>query len=56
MPVIDITSVESVIIDNEEKNAANRAGLAKLRLRVIFGVPIMRAENLAVEIQMFIGG
>ena len=56
MPVINITTIESVIIDDLEKNSANNAGLAKLKLRVIFSVPVMRVENLAVEVQMFIGG
>ena len=56
MPAIVITSIESVILDELEKNSSNRAGLARLKLRVIFSVPIMRIENLAVEVQMFIGG
>lgn len=56
MPVINITDIESVIIDDVEKNNANNAGLAKLKLRVIFSVPVMRIDNLAVEVQMFIGG
>jgi len=56
MPVINITEVQTVIIDQQEKNVANRAGLAKLKLRVIFSVPVMRVDNLAVEVSMFIGG
>ena len=56
MPVIVITDIETVVLDPQEKNSANRAGLAKLKLRVVFGVPIMRIENLAVEVSMFIGG
>ena len=56
MPVINITEIQSVIIDEQEKNSANRAGLAKLKLRVIFSVPVMRVDNLAVEVSMFIGG
>ena len=56
MPAINITEVQSVVIDEQEKNSANRSGLAKLKLRVIFSVPVMRVDNLAVEVSMFIGG
>ena len=56
MPVININEIQSVIIDEQEKNSANRAGLAKLKLRVIFSIPVMRVDNLAVEVSMFIGG
>ena len=56
MPVIDITEVNVLVLNDLEKNNANLAGLAKLKLRVIFSVPKLRAENLAVEVEMFIGG
>jgi phage baseplate assembly protein W len=56
MPVIDISEVNVLVLNNLEKNNANLAGLAKLKLRVIFSVPKLRAENLAVEVEMFIGG
>ena len=56
MPAINITEIQSVVIENQEKNTANKSGLAKLKLRVIFSVPIMRVDGLAVEVSMFIGG
>ena len=56
MPMVAVTEVQSIILNNLEKNNVNAAGLAKLKLRVIFGVPKLRIENLAVEIEMFIGG
>ncbi|GEM_PF-878463 len=56
MPALDITEVEVLVLNNLEKNNANLAGLAKLKLRVIFSVPSIRIENLGVEVEMFIGG
>ena len=51
-----ITEIQTVVLNDLEKNNANLAGLAKLKLRVIFSVPKIRVENLGVEIEMFIGG
>jgi len=56
MPVLDITEIEVLVLNNLEKNNANSAGLAKLKLRVIFSVPKLRVKNLGVEVEMFIGG
>ena len=56
IPVINIDEVQAIVVDEEEKNSANRSGLALLKLRVVFSVPVMRADNLAVEVAMYIGG
>jgi phage baseplate assembly protein W len=56
IPVININDIQSVVLDREEKNNANLNGLAKLKVRVIFGIPNIRIENLSVQVEMFIGG
>ena len=56
IPVIKITQIESVVLTDLEKLNANRAGLAKLRIRVFFEIPSVRVTNQAVEVEMFIGG
>ena len=56
MPMISITDIQTVVLNDLEKNTANRAGLAKLKLRIIFGIPRARVENLAIEAELYIGG
>ena len=56
MPVINILDIESVVLTDEEKNRSNKLGLAKLKVRVYFSVPKIRVDNLAIEVEMFIGG
>jgi len=56
MPVIQINDISAVVLSDLEKNKANRSGLAKLKLRVVFSIPKVQITNLAIEVEMFIGG
>ena len=39
------------LVSKNEKNSINRLGMAKLKVRVIFSIPVMRIENLGVEVE-----
>jgi len=56
MPMVSITDISAVVLNDLEKYNANILGLAKLKLKIIFAIPKIRAENLALEVEMFIGG
>jgi len=56
IPVIKITDIQSVVLTELEELSANNAGLAKLKVRVIFEIPSVRIVNQAIEVEMFIGG
>ena len=56
IPAIVIKNVSVDINDDTETIVSNRQGLALLKLNVLFDVPVLRSENLAIQIAMYIGG
>ena len=44
------------VIDEIEKNDANKVGLAKVRLRVEYVIPKFRSPKMAIEIDLNVGG
>lgn len=56
MPGIEIDEVTEVELDRNEKEIANRAGMAKIRLRIRFSIPAARIANQAIEVTLQAGG
>ena len=56
IPSISIVDISSVIIDEVEKNEANKLGLAKVRVRVEYIIPKFKSPKLALEIDLNLGG
>ena len=56
MPGIEIDEVTEVGLDRNEKEIANRAGMAKIRLRIRFSIPAARIANQAIEVTLQAGG
>ena len=56
MPGIEIDEVTEVELDRQEKEIANRAGMAKIRLRIRFSIPAARIANQAIEVTLQAGG
>ena len=56
IPSITITDIESVFIDEVEKNDANRIGLAKVRIRIEYVIPKFKSPKLAIEVDLNLGG
>ena len=57
MPTVNIDDVQLILLSDKEKRFVASAGFAtKLCIRVIFSIPQLRTNNLAVEVTMFIGG
>lgn len=56
MPGIEIDEVTEVELDKNEKEIANRAGMAKIRLRIQFSIPSARISNQAIEVTLQAGG
>ena len=56
IPAIVIKTVAVDINDETEMIVTNSQGLSLLKMTVTFDIPIVRAENLAIQIAMFIGG
>ena len=56
MPSISIVDIQTVFIDEIEKNEANKIGLAKVRIRIDYVIPKFRSPKLAIEVDLNIGG
>lgn len=56
MPGIEIDEVTEVELDRNEKEIVNRAGMAKIRLRIRFSIPAARIANQAIEVTLQAGG
>ena len=56
IPSITVTNVTTSFIDESEKSDVNRVGLAKVRLRVEYIIPKFKSPNLAIEVDMNLGG
>lgn len=55
-PNVTIEDVQLLDLDRSEKFEANMMSMAKVKLRVKFGVPQMRVQNLAVDVILQTGG
>ena len=56
IPAILVKKVEVEVNDDNEALASQRQGLALLKVVVLFDIPKLRAENMALQIAMYIGG
>lgn len=56
IPQIKIVNVITQVIETNEKNNLNEIGLAKVTLRVVYNVPALNSKNLALEVDLFVGG
>jgi len=56
MPMITITDISSVFIDEIEKNDANSVGLAKVRIKIEYVIPKFKSPKLAIEVDLNLGG
>lgn len=56
MPNISIRDISVLVLDQSEKQRVNLQGMAKVKIIVNFDVPKIRASNLKVQVEMFVGG
>ena len=56
MPMVAIQDIQTVVLNRLEKQNANLNGLAKLKIRVIFTIPLLLSEQLGIDVEMYIGG
>lgn len=56
IPSIAINNIEVIPVDVDEKNEANRLGLAKVRLRIQYTVPKFNSPQLGLEVDLTVGG
>ena len=56
IPSISIDNITAQKIDVNEKNDLNRVGLTKVRLRVNYAIPRFKSPNLALEVDLTVGG
>tara|TARA_R110001599_G_scaffold280101_1_gene481307 strand:+ start:1318 stop:1809 length:492 start_codon:yes stop_codon:yes gene_type:complete len=56
IPAITITDISHVLVDEIEKNELNKLGLAKLRIRIEYRIPKFKSPQLALEVDLNLGG
>jgi len=56
IPSIVITNAEVMFVDESEKNSLNKLGLTKVRIRINYVIPKFKSPNLALEVDMNVGG
>ena len=56
LPVILVKKVDARVNDTSEQAEVQRQGMALLKIVVLFDIPVIRCENLAIQVEMFIGG
>jgi phage baseplate assembly protein W len=57
LPSVAIDDIQLVLLSDKEKRQIADSGFAtRLNIRVIFSIPTLRTDNLAVEVTMFVGG
>ena len=56
IPSIVVTNISAIFVDETEKNDLNRLGLTKVRVRVDYNVPKFKSPNLALEVDINVGG
>ena len=56
IPAILVKDIEVDINDDNESLSSQRQGLALLKIVVLFDIPRMRVENMALQVAMYIGG
>ena len=55
-PAITITDISHVFVDEIEKNELNKLGLTKIRIRIEYIIPKFKSPQLAMEVDLNIGG
>ena len=56
IPSIVITGITAAFVDQTDKNEINKLGMAKVRLRINYNIPKFKSPNLALEVDMNLGG
>jgi phage baseplate assembly protein W len=56
MPGISITEISQIELDRAEKEDANRRGLAKIKLRILYDIPSGRIGNQSLDVILHGGG
>ena len=56
IPAILIKSIDPIFVDQTEKNDYNRVGLTKVRIRIEYTIPKFKSPNLALEVDLNVGG
>ena len=56
IPSISINNITAIAIDENEKNDLNRLGLTKVRIRINYTIPKFKSPNLALEVDLTVGG
>lgn len=56
IPSIAITGITAAFVDQTDKNEINKLGMAKVRLRINYNIPKFKSPNLALEVDMNLGG
>ena len=56
IPSISITGISVLPVDVNEKNDLNRVGLTKVRVRIDYTIPKFKSRNLALEVDLTVGG
>ncbi len=56
IPSINISGISVLPIDVNEKNDLNRIGLAKVKIRIDYTIPKFKSRNLALEVDLTVGG
>ena len=56
IPSIVVTNISTSFVDETEKNNLNKLGLTKVRIRIDYSVPKFKSPNLALEVDINVGG
>ena len=56
MPGVEIKEISEIDLDKGEKEKANKMGLAKIRLRIVYDLPKSRIGNQALDVTLQGGG
>ena len=51
-----VIDVSATFVDTNEKNDLNKIGLAMVRIKVNYVIPRFKSPNLALEIDLAVGG
>ena len=56
IPSIAIIDISAVLVDEVEKNDANKIGLAKVRIKIEYVIPKFKSPKLGIEVDLNLGG
>ena len=56
IPSISINNIRSVFVDEAEKSELNDLGMTKVRIRIDYTIPKFKSPNMALEVDINVGG